>query len=189
MSLLDITILIIITLTTVRGIFRGIIQEAATILGIIASFFLASYYYKNLAFWSARFIPNHTIVVEIFCFVCIFFLCLFLFHLLALVTRGATRLALLGWLDRILGGLFGLLKGSIITFFLVTLLMLFHPKSSPVVKDSRFFPSVLKVTERVMFLIPDKIKEDFLNKKRDLEDIWKGKKQSIQKMKKLTTDE
>jgi membrane protein required for colicin V production len=189
MNLLDISILIIVTLTTIRGIFRGIIQEAATILGIIASFFGASYYYKNLALWLARFVPNHKILLEIFCFLLIIALSMFLFHLLAMMLRGAIRLALLGWLDRILGGLFGLIKGAVIIFFLVTILMLFHPQSGPIVKDSRFFPSILNLTTKLTFLIPDKIKDDFFNKKKELQDIWKGKKRTIRKMEKLTTDE
>lgn len=189
MNLLDISILIVITLTTIRGIFKGIIQGAATILGIIASFFLASFYYKTLALWLTGFFPNHKIVLLIFCFVLIFILGMFLVHLLAIITRGAIRLALLGWLDRLLGGLFGLIKGAVLVFFLVTTLMLFYPQSSPIVKDSRFFPSILTLTEKITFLIPDKIKEDFLNKKNELQDILKGKKRAVRKMEKLSSDE
>ena len=49
MNLLDIAILIIVALMTVRGFFRGIVQEAATLVGLIVSFFLAALYYKNLS--------------------------------------------------------------------------------------------------------------------------------------------
>jgi hypothetical protein len=45
------------------------------------------------------------------------------------------------------------------------------------------------LTGKLTFLIPDKIKEDFLNKKKDLQDLWRGKKQTIQKMQKFSTDE
>jgi membrane protein required for colicin V production len=189
MNLLDISILLVVTLTTIRGIFKGIIQEAATILGIIASLFLSSYYYNNLSLWLTRFVPNHPILLDIFCFVLIFILSMFLCHVLAVMIRGAIRLVLLGWLDRVLGGLFGLIKGSVIVFFLVTILMLFYPKSSPVVKDSRLFPSIQTFTEKLTFLIPDKIKEDFYNKKKELQNIGRGKKRTIRKMEKLTTDE
>ncbi len=54
MNFLDIGILIIIALTTIRGFFKGFIQEAAGLLGIIFSFYLASYYYKDLALKAAR---------------------------------------------------------------------------------------------------------------------------------------
>jgi membrane protein required for colicin V production len=189
MNLLDISILIVIVLTTIRGIFKGIIQEAATIVGIFASFFLASFYYKTLALWLTGFFPNHKIMLEILCFVSIFVLGMFLVHLLAMMTRGAIRLVLLGWLDRVLGGVFGLIKGAVIIFFLVTILMLFYPQSSPIVKGSRFFPSILTLTEKITFMIPSKIKEDFLHKKKELQDIWSGKKRTYRKTGKPTPDE
>ena len=45
MNILDIAIVIIVVLLIIRGFFRGIVQEAATLLGLIASFLLASLYY------------------------------------------------------------------------------------------------------------------------------------------------
>ena len=189
MNLLDIAILIIVALTTIRGFSRGIIQEASTILGLIASFLLASFYYKDLAFWLARFLPNHKILLNFFGFIFIFILGIFLFNFLATITRGTIRLVLLGWLDRILGSLFGLIKGTIIIFILVTILTVFYPKSGPVVEDSRFFPSILSLTEKLTLLIPYKIKDDFLKKKEELQDFWEGKKENIKKLQKIPDNE
>jgi membrane protein required for colicin V production len=182
MNLLDIAIIIILALTTIRGFFKGIIQEAATLIGLIASFFLASFYYKDLALWASRFLPNHQILLAVFSFLLLFVLSLFLFHFMAILARGVARLALMGWLDRTLGGAFGLLKGAVIVFFLVTILTVFYPKSGPIVKDSRFFPSILSLTEKLVILIPSRIKEDFMLKKKSLEDLWAGKKRTIRKM-------
>lgn len=174
-------ILIITALTTVRGFLKGFIQEAAALFGIIISFFLASFYYKDLATGLTRYLPNHSTLLAIFCFVLIFVLGFFLIHLLALMTRGAIRLSLLGWLDRTLGGVFGLFKGTIIVVILMTLLMLFSPKMSALVNESRLFPPLLTLTQTLTVLIPDKIKEDFLNKKKELEDYWTGKKGNSKK--------
>lgn len=182
MNLLDIAILIIVTLTTIRGFSRGIIQEAATILGLIASFFLASLYYQDLAFWSDRLYPNHKTLLSLFSFVLIFILCIFFFNFLAIIARKAIRLVLLGWMDRTLGGLFGLIKGAVIIFILVTILTVFYPKSGPVVEDSRFFPSTLSLTEKLASLIPFKIRDDFLEKKEALENFWGGRKRNIKKL-------
>jgi membrane protein required for colicin V production len=185
MNLLDIAILIIVALMTIRGFFRGIVQEAATLLGLIVSFFLAALYYKNLAGWLERFAPTHEIILSFFCFVFLFILCIFLFNFLAILARGAIRLTLLGWLDRTLGGLFGLIKGAVILFVLVTILTIFYPKSGPVVENSRFFPSILTVTEKLSALIPFKIKDDFLNKKKALQNFWDSKKQDIKKLQRV----
>jgi membrane protein required for colicin V production len=189
MNLLDIAILIIVALMTVRGFFRGIVQEAATLLGLIVSFFLAALYYKNLAFWLERFVPNHKIILSFFCFVFLFILLIFLFNFFGILARGAIRLALLGWVDRTLGGFFGLLKGAVIIFVLVTILTVFYPKSGPVVEDSRLFPSILTVTEKLTSFIPFQIKDDFLAKKKALQNFWEERKRNIKKLQRLPENE
>lgn len=189
MNLLDLGIIIVVSLTTIRGFFKGIIREVTSIFGVIASFFLASMYYKDLSSLLSPFTPDHRTMVAIFGFILIFVLSIFLFHLLAMITRGAIRLALLGWLDRTLGGVFGLIKGVIITFFLITGLMLFYPDSSPILRGSHLFPPVLSLTEKITILIPYKVKEDFSRRKRQLEEYWGGKKQTIEKMKKPKSDD
>jgi membrane protein required for colicin V production len=185
MNLLDIAILIIIALMTVRGFFRGIVQEAATLVGLVASFFLAALYYKNVSSWLERFVPNHTIILSFFCFIFLFILFMFLFNFIGMLARKAVRLTLLGWVDRTLGGFFGLIKGAVIIFVLVTILTVFYPKSGPVVEDSRFFPSILTVTEKLSALIPFKIKNEFLAKKEALQNFWDSKKQNIRKLQRL----
>ncbi len=185
MNLLDIAILIIIALMTVRGFFRGIIQEAATLVGLIVSFFLAAMYYKNLSALLVRFVPNHEIILSFFCFVFLFILFILLFNFLSILARKAVHLVLLGWLDRTLGGFFGLIKGAVIVFVLVTMLTVIYPKSGPVVENSRFFPSILTITEKLEALIPFKIKNDFLDKKNILKDFWESKKRDIQKLQRI----
>ena len=189
MNLLDIAILIIIALMTVRGFFRGIVQEAATLVGLIFSFFLAALYYKNLTALLVRFVPNHEIVLSFFCFVFLFILFIFLFNFLSILARKVIHLVLLGWLDRTLGGFFGLIKGAVIIFVLVTILTVIYPKSGPVVENSRFFPSILNLTEKLTSLIPFKIKNDFLDKKKTLENFWESRKQNIKKLQGFSEDE
>jgi len=185
MNLLDIAILIIIALMTIRGFFRGIVQEAATLLGLIISFFLSALYYKNLSSLLVRFVPNHEIVLSFFCFVFLFILFILLFNFFSILARKAVHLVLLGWLDRTLGVFFGLIKGAVIIFVLVTMLTVIYPKSGSIVENSRFFPSILTLTEKLTSLIPFKIKDDFLKKKKVLEDFWESKKQDIQKLQRI----
>ncbi len=68
MNLLDLAILIIVILIAVRGFLRGIIQEAATLIGIIASFLLAFYYYNDLARFLLRYFQDYRVTVYFFSF-------------------------------------------------------------------------------------------------------------------------
>jgi membrane protein required for colicin V production len=189
MNFLDIGILIIMALMIIRGFLKGIIQEAAALFGVLVGLLSASFYYKDLAAWLGRYLPDHRILLAIFCFIVLFVIVLFLIRVLAIMTRGAIRLAFLGWLDRTLGGVFGLIKGMIIIVILVTLLMFFSPKTSTLINESRLFPHLLTMTEKLAFLIPHKIKTDFLDKKRELGEYWSGKKKNVKKLEKIKVNE
>ena len=184
MNLLDLAILILVGLIAVRGFFRGIIQEAATLFGIIASFFLASYYYNELARYLHGFTQNYLLVLYFFSFLLIFGLSLFLFRIFGLLINKVVHLTFFGWADRALGGLFGLIKGGVLVFFLVTLLTLLLPKQSTIINQSRFFPRVIALTDQLTLLIPGKITEDFNRKKQELRDYWEERQQAIKKLRK-----
>lgn len=181
MNLLDLAILILSAYLVIRGFFRGIVQGAATLLGLILSFVLATYYYRELAGLAAPWFPRHQTVLTFFSFVFLFFVSILFFNFLSILAKKAVHLTLLGWLDRALGALFGLIKAAVILFVIVTILTVFYPKTGFLVENSRFFPSILSITSKLTSFVPSKIKADFLSKKKDLQDFWEGKKRAIRK--------
>ena len=187
MNLLDLAILIIVVLIAVRGFFRGIIQEAATLFGIIASFFLASYYYNDLARFLNGYTRNYLLALYFLSFLFIFGLSFFLFRALGLLIKKIVQLAFFGWADRVFGGFFGLIKGGVVVFFLITLLTLFLPKQNSLINQSRLFPWVISLTDQLTLLIPGKITEDFNRKKQELRDYWEEKQQSLKNLRKYPT--
>ncbi len=184
MNLLDLAILIFVVLIAVRGFYRGIIQEAATLIGIIASFFLAFYYYNELARFLFRFTQNYLVTLYFFSFLLLLALSFFLFRALGLLIKKIVQFTLFGWADRILGGVFGLIKGGVVVFFLITLLTLLLPKQNSFINQSRLFPWVISLTDQLTLLVPGKITEDFNRKKQELRDYWEEKQQSLKKLRK-----
>jgi membrane protein required for colicin V production len=184
MNLLDLAILIIVVLIAVRGFLRGIIQEAATLIGIIASFLLAFYYYNDLARFLLRYFQDYRVTVYFFSFLILLGLSFFLFRALGLLIKKTVHFTFLGWADRALGGLFGLLKGVVVVYFLIALLIILLPKQHSLVNQSRLFPWVISVTDQITLLIPSKITQDFQRKKQEFRDYWEEKQQSIKKLQK-----
>ena len=181
MNLLDLAILIVVVLIAVRGFYRGIIQEAATLVGIIASFFLAFYYYNDLAHFLLRYFQNYRVAIYFFSFLLLLGLSFFLFRALGLLIKKMVQFTLFGWADRAFGGFFGLIKGVVVVFFLVTLLTLLLPKQNSLINQSRLFPWVISLTDQMVLLIPGKITEDFNRKKKELRDYWEERQQSLKK--------
>lgn len=182
MNLLDIAILIVAILITVRGFFRGIVQEAATLLGLIVSFFLASYYYGDLSRFLSRFLPGQSLLLSVLSFLFLLGLSVFLFHGFGILLKKVIHVSLLGWFDRVLGGVFGFIKAGVVIFIVVTLLTLALPRTSGLLNGSRLFPWVISLTDHLTLLIPPKIKNDFFQKKQAFIDYWTVKEKNIKKL-------
>jgi membrane protein required for colicin V production len=189
MSLFDIGILLILALFGLRGFARGIIQEAATLLGVIVGFFLAALYYGDLANFLNYYFPGYSLLLAFFSFVFLFGLSLFLFHYLAILARVMIRISLFSWADKGFGAVFGLVKGMILIFLLVSLITFFMPKTKSLVEHSRLYPLVYGINQKIALLIPVKVQEDYAAKKRELKEYWEGKERAIKKLQRFPAPE
>ena len=68
----------------------------------------------------------------------------------------------LSWLDRLLGGAFGVVRGFVIAAAMVTVLLAFAPSPPPPsVVDSKLLPYVIDVSDVLAALTPREIKDQF----------------------------
>jgi len=189
MNLFDIGLVLILALFSIRGFARGIIQEAATLLGVIIGFFLAAFYYSDLARFLKYYFPNYSLLLAFFSFIFLFGLSLFLFHYLSILAKTMIRLSLFSWADKGFGAVFGLLKGMILVFLLVSVITFFMPKTKSLVGDSRLYPFVYEINQRIALLIPNKVREDYAAKKRELKEYWEEKERAIKKLQRFPPNE
>jgi membrane protein required for colicin V production len=189
MNLMDLAILIVLALLTIRGVSRGIILEMTSLFGFLVSFFLAYAYYRPLTFKLIRYLPNYPILLAFLSFILLFFIIYFILQLLARAARGAIRLAFLGWLDRGLGGLLGLVKGVLISMILIALLLFFSPKATTLTQESRLYAPMQTLTGKIIYLIPSAFKEDFQVQRKKWQEYWWGKGQNLKNMYNLKDNE
>jgi membrane protein required for colicin V production len=79
----------------------------------------------------------------------------------------------LGWVDRIFGIAFGVLKAVLIVSVLFIILTAFLPKGAPIIKNSLLAPYVIWVSENMAKVISKDMKEDFSEKLEELKKEWK----------------
>lgn len=113
---LDIIILVIIAASAVWGIFKGFVRQivsiAALLLGIWCAFKFTAYLSAQAKELLSLSIAQNTL--HIIMFVVIFIIVMILAHFIGKGIEGIIKLSLLGWLNRLLGFLFGALKATII---------------------------------------------------------------------------
>lgn len=112
MSWLDIILIVAIVLSVFSGLKNGIIKAVLTLAGLIIGVVLAGRYY--LAFSGLlSFIPQEN-AARIAAFAIIVILVMIAAALLANLLKSIVHAILLGWVDRLLGAVFGLLLGGIL---------------------------------------------------------------------------
>ena len=111
MNWLDIILILALAASIIGGFATGFIKSALSLAGAIVGILLAGRLYAPLAS-IFPFIAN-TGVAKIIAFILILVAVLLIAHLIAKLLHWLTSLILLGWLDHLLGGIFGLITGAI----------------------------------------------------------------------------
>jgi membrane protein required for colicin V production len=120
MNSLDIGILLIATLFFIRGIFRGFVFELVTVVGLILGYIISITYLSLLAGYFLSFFPTAPqSIVNLISFFLLFVGTNLLLRMVANIITKTLKIAMLGWLNRLLGGVLGMFKSIIIMSILV----------------------------------------------------------------------
>jgi len=106
-------------------------------------------------------------------FLIIFCGVLIIVGILGVFIKYLLNIAFLGWVDRIGGVGFGLVKGILIASILFITLTAFLPKGSAFLKNSMLAPHVSWVSEKMAKVISKEMKQDFMAKLGGLKKAWK----------------
>ena len=174
MNAFDIFVIVVVGFCLIRGIFRGLIKELSSIIGVLAGFYGAYTYYIKLAKLLSRWISD-TGYLNIFSFLVIFCCVFILISVLGVVIKYLLNVAFLGWIDRICGAGFGLIKGILIVSVVMISLTAFLPKGSPLIKKSLLAPHVALVSETMAKVVSEDMKEAFAGKIDALKKAWQKK--------------
>jgi membrane protein required for colicin V production len=136
------------------GLVRGFVRGLLGLVGLFLGIMLAAAHYEWLASRFLSFLPGEQAPV-IVSFVVIFLAVVILVGIIARIIAKAMRLATLGWLDRLLGGVLGVGIASVVIGVLLLLAVLAGLESSPMLVGSRSAPMALDVTDLVVRILPE----------------------------------
>ncbi|MBT3178614.1 MAG: CvpA family protein [Desulfobacula sp.] len=161
MNTFDIVIIVVISFCLIRGIFKGLIGEISGIIGVYAGFYGAYTYYPLIAVYAREWIEN-TDTRNLIAFFILFCGILIIVSLISVLIHKFLKFAFLGWLDRILGLVFGGAKGILIVSVFFIMITTFLPKSSNILTGSQFSPYVAQVSKAMTFFVSKNKSNDFL---------------------------
>jgi len=171
MNLFDIVVVVILCFCLIRGGFRGLIKELSSIVGVLAGFYGAYTYYPRLAAILAKWITDDGFR-NILAFMAIFCVVFIAISVLGIIIRYILNTAASGWVDRMGGVFFGLLKGGLIVAVLFIALTAFLPRGTPLLQQSRLSPYVARYAEVMAQMISKEMKDGFKMKYKELKKGW-----------------
>lgn len=115
MNILDTILLLCFVAALVQGLRKGFIAQAIAIISIVAGVWLSFRFSSFISNLLTQYIPASGQVLKIVAFALILILVIWCLTALGKVIEATIKMAMLGWLNRLLGALFALLKCALIT--------------------------------------------------------------------------
>ena len=173
MNTLDIIIGLILAYTLIRGVFRGLVEEISSIVGVFAGIYAAVFYYPHLASLLGRWIAEAA-YRNIISFFVLFGLVFIVVGVLGVLIKSLLNIASLGWLDRLCGVAFGGIKGVLIAAVLLLALTAFLPRGTALIKQSYLAPHVSLIAARLAKIVPQDMRKKFVIKTKEFEKAWQS---------------
>ncbi|MCD6569360.1 MAG: CvpA family protein [Deltaproteobacteria bacterium] len=155
MNALDIGICFILSIPMFIGFFKGFIRGISSLIALVAGLLLAKrYYIVASGIITSLNIPDPKGILGYICVFLVFYIGI---KIVARLLHGISRVSGLSPLDRILGGLLGLLKGGILAIIIITLLQVALPKDSVLLKQSAVLPYSNKALSYTKGILPKEL--------------------------------
>jgi membrane protein required for colicin V production len=162
MNYLDIILIILLGLAALRGLKKGLILELATlvalVLGILAGFYLSDFVSGLLE----KGFDYHGKYINIISFIIVFIAVIVLVRLLARIIEKAVKAIALGFLNKLGGAIFSVLKVAFILSILIYFLDRFDESKKFIKPEARnnsfLFPVVQKLAPAFIPKMKEQIK-------------------------------
>lgn len=154
MNWLDVLLLLPLLVGLVRGLMRGLISEIIAIVVVILGVLGARLIAPTCATWLVEQFAWPKEVCDVIAYVIIFLAIAVVLSLLARLLNKFLRAIHLGWANRLLGGVFGVVKYGILVLIVVFAMdrtnRSFHwLDKSPVVTSSVIYPQMVKIVDLI----------------------------------------
>ena len=156
MTIFDYVVLVIVGLSIIVSMMRGLLAEVLSIMGWFVAFFVARTYSSQLAPMMPAELPTESLRV-LASFVVLFLATFLVTSLLAIALTSIFKKVSLGWLNRLMGGFFGLARGLLIVCIIVFLAGLTNVPKDERWRNAMFSSPIEALVIQLLPLIPEGI--------------------------------
>ncbi len=155
----DWLIVAVILLSVVLAALQGFLYEVFSLAGVVIGYMVAAWGYKAVAAWYAPYVSAPW-VAGMAGFLTIFVAIVILAGICGRVARSVVKEVGLRWFDRVLGAIFGLVRGVLLVMVFVLAVASFAPGSALLARSS-MAPYLLVVARAAVWLAPSQVRQQF----------------------------
>ncbi|MBE6239346.1 MAG: CvpA family protein [Bacteroidales bacterium] len=159
MNILDIILLVCFVPAIFQGIRKGFIAQAVSIISIVLGIWASARFANIVSSWIAQYITASEQVLKVVAFALILVLVFLVLAALGKMLEGMFKLVMLGWLNKLLGVIFALLKtGLIVGLVIIAFSSLndnFRFVQESVLNESVLYPPLKKLAFEVFPYLKD----------------------------------
>ncbi len=158
-TFLDVIFVVVILVSTGFAVTKGLAREIISLVALIGGLILAAFYYP----WVAAFFSEFTrteVLANLIGFTILFVGALIVGAVAALLVNRLVKMASLEWIDRVLGGLYGFLRGWAVSSIIILALIAFPVRPNAVAR-SYLAPYLLAGARAAVLLAPQELKTKF----------------------------
>jgi membrane protein required for colicin V production len=173
MNLLDLLLAAIVAASVITGFRSGFTKAAFGLIATFAGIILAFWFYDVPAEWYAAFFDSK-IVTYVLGFLTVFLAAIMAGALVGRLFSAMFKVVGLGFLDRLAGAVFGLVRGALAAAAAVVILLAVTPRPSPPwMRGSKLLPYALDVSNVVASLAPSAVKTAVTGSIDEIKKAWK----------------
>ena len=167
MSLVDIVIVLVLIASAIQGYRSGLITSVASLLGLIGGIAIASWQYPRFV---GIFVPilRSDALSDAVSFALVALVVMILAGLLGMLLKSLIHGIGLGWLDRITGLFFGLLRGALLITLCIVTLAAFFPNTRSL-GDAQLAKYFMGTAHLTTHMTPEELKARILRGLHELE--------------------
>src|SRR5215475_9084443 len=159
MGVADWVIVAFLLFSVVTAAFEGFFREAFGLAGLVVGYLVAAWQYRRLAEWFDSMVKQPW-VAEVSAFLIIFFAVMIIAWLIGRLARWMMKEAGLTVVDRTLGGLLGLLRGSLVVAIVLVAMAAFAP-AARWLPGSQLAPYFMVAGRAAIWLAPADLRHRF----------------------------
>ena len=161
MQTIDIIIAVLLVVGLFCGLRDGLVKQIASLAGLVCGLLLGRAFYVPVGEWLAKTFSFSAEAAHVAAFILILVVVPLLFSLVGWLVSKLLKAICLGWINRLLGGLVGVLKFALLAGVIITGIELLDKHSSLVAKGKKEASVLYYPIYNATSIFFDGVKEEF----------------------------